>query len=487
MGPEDSHCLWEWALEFKRGAPRGHCPIPGSMNELDKLTLRQWLGQFAVITMICVSVTAPAMTISPAIPYFKVEQLLLPIFFCVYAWLLLAGVAKTIRFNGMFLIGFLYCISNAISIWYGAEILGHSVILRDFYELPKVWLPVVFFTLAYEAELSEQSLRRLIAFFSIAILPVCFYAWGQFAGLGFTYKLNSYYSSGGHIDSALEYAHRAYSTMGNANVLGQLMTWCVALFVLAALFRVGNRYRNLLIALACLVTLVMTGSRFGLLTLIAGFTLIFGVVSFARRWSLVQVGLLLLLVPASILIYQTVATSNRQTLARYQSLKNPLQIDSLRERLDSLWQQEWEDFTKSPIVGHGPAKTIYTTGFADSEYLGVLREKGLIGLLIFLGYYLYPLYLIRRGQRAARFYSASIVDQAPATLVAIHFAMIIGVLALIMDVGMSTFYSPFLQGFLWLWFGLGARAAESLTIPVRRLEVSFAKKDSLTPQTAGSN
>jgi O-antigen ligase len=452
------------------------------MKDADKLMFRQRLAQFAVILMMCLSVTAPAITLTPALPYFKVEQLMLPVVFCIYAWLLMAGIANTIHSNGMFPIGFLYCISNAISIWYGANILGHSVILRDFYELPKVLLPVAFFTLAYEAELSERSLRRLLVFFSMAILPVCFYAWCQFAGLSFTYKLNSYYSSGGHIDTALEYAHRAYSTMGNPNVLGQLMTWCVILFVLAALFRVGNRHANLVISLACLITLVMTGSRYGLLNVSIGLVFVFGIVSLTRQRRLAQVSLLFLLLPVFFWIYQTVATSNRETLARYQSLQNPLQIDSLRQRLDSVWQEEWGDFLQSPIFGHGPAKTIYSTGFADSEYLGVLREKGLIGLFLFLGYYLYPLYLIRRGQRALRLWPSSMANETPATLMAVHFTMIMGVLALIMNLGMSTFYSPFLQGFLWLWLGIGARAAKFASVRVPRRAVSLTRRAPLLPQ-----
>lgn len=188
--------------------------------------------------------------------------------------------------------------------------------------------------------------------------------------------------------------------------------------------------------------------------------------------------------PFFIGIYQTVATSNRQTLARYQTLQNPLQIDSLRQRLDSVWQEEWGDFTKSPIVGHGPAKTIYNTGFADSEYLGVLREKGLIGLFLFLSYYVYPLYSIRKGQRAARLCGDSMAIESPATLMTVHFTMIMGVLALIMDFGMSTFYSPFLQGFLWLWLGLGARAAKFASVRVPRQVISLTQRAPFQPQKA---
>jgi O-Antigen ligase len=432
------------------------------MNSGDKLQVRGTAAQLSVGLLLCLSITAPAVNLSSSLPYFKVEQLLVPVVALAYLWLLLAGVARTIRSNGMFLIGFLFCLCNAISIWYGGAFLGHTVIVRDYYELPKVLLPVAFFTIAYEAGLTEAALKRLIAIFSVAILAVCSYAWAQFAGLGFTYKLNSYYSGGGHIDQALQYAGRVYATMGNANVLGQLMTWCTLLFVLAALFGVGNRFRNLSVAFACVVTLVMTGSRYGLLTLSIGFVLLIALLSFAGRRQLLQLVILLLLLPTFAWTYQTVANTNRQTLQRYLTLRNPLQIDSLRQRLDDVWRQEWKDFSESPVFGHGPAKSFYTAGFSDSEYLGVLREKGLLGLFVFLGYYFYPLFLLGAGERIALHRDSAIAVHTPANLAVLHAALLMGVLALVMNIGMATFYSPFLQGFLWLWLGLGARSAMSI-------------------------
>jgi O-antigen ligase len=103
--------------------------------------------------------------------------------------------------------------------------------------------------------------------------------------------------------------------------------------------------------------------------------------------------------PTFVWTYQTVATSNRRTLERYETLKNPLQADSLRKRLDDLWLEAWSDFKTSPVVGHGPGKAffIWHERFIDSEYLNVLREKGIVGFVVFLAYYLYPLYLIRKG------------------------------------------------------------------------------------------
>lgn len=435
------------------------------MKSADQDRLRQWLAQAAVVVMVCVSVVAPPIVISSGVPFFKLEQLLIPVVVAGYVWLALAGIARTVRFNGMFLVGLAFVICNFISIVYGAAMLGHPVDYRDYLELPKVLLPVAFFTIAYESELSETGLRRLLICFSVAALLVCFYAWSQFFGLSFTYKLNPYYSSGGQIDLALQYARRVYATAGNANVLGELTTWFVVLFMLAAILRAGSRVYFALLVLACAVTLVMTGSRYGLLTLALGTLL---VLAFTARRSLPKLAFALLLVPLLGWTYLTVAQSNTRTLQRYQTLSDPLRIDSLRQRLDELWPPIWADFIRSPVVGHGPGKGFLLAGggvggYFDSEYLGTLTKLGIVGLLVYFGYYLYPFYLMRRGQQTIGLLPASSLAHFPASITVLQASFIMGVLALVMNLGMSTFYSPFLQGFLWLWLGLGARCAATIS------------------------
>ena len=442
------------------------------MNTYDQATVRSWLSQACIISLVCISVTAPAIVISQTVPYFKVEALLIPVILAIYVWVLLIGIASPIRPNGLFIIGFLFFACNAFSLWYGARILGHPVLLRDLYELPKVWLPVAFFTIAYELALSESSIRRLFSFFSISILLVCVYACSQFLGLGFTFKLNPYYSMGGHIDVALEYERRVYATVGNPNVLGELMTFCVVLFILAALFRVGSLLRNILVAASCLITLAMTGSRYGLLNITFAFLLIFLIAATASRRRLARVAAFLVLLPAFGWVLVAVAASNPQTLERYQTLKEPLRIDSLRERVEGGWLQGWSDFKSSPFFGHGPGKAFLFPHdrVLDSEYLSVLREKGSIGFFVYLGYYLYPIYLTWRGRQAIRV-SNLLTERAPAHVVCVNAALAMGTLALVMNIGMSTFYTPFLQGFLWLWLGIGAGCAARLceAVPLRNV------------------
>lgn len=415
------------------------------------------------IALVCLSVLAPPISISPALPYFKAEQLLLPVIFVIYGWFFLAGFARPIRLNGMFLIGAIYTICIILSSSYGVVFLHQGVILSDFYEIPKLWLPVFFFTVAYEADLSEASLRQLLNFFAAALLLVCFYAWAQWFGSGVSDRLNVYYSAGQHVESALQYARRAYSTMGNPNVLGQLMTWSIAAFTIAAVFRVGPNFRNFFVAFACLVALGMTGSRYALINTAIASVLIF-VMLWAtpgpRRKGRLVFAIGLVLVFGCILA--AVATSNRLTLNRFETLGNPLQIDSLQERLDSVWRDAGDFFLTSPLLGRGPAKTIFGSVVTDSEYLEVLKQFGVIGFLPYLAYFLFPLYLLWNGLKAGKRLPAEFEKLWSATFLVLRLAFVMVVTALVMNIGMSTFYNLILQSVLWIWLGLGARAARSI-------------------------
>lgn len=425
--------------------------------------LRDGLSQVTVISLIVLSIASPpALMWDPNSFYLKWEVALLPLVFLVYGWLLLAGMVRKIQFNGMFVVGVLYSVSVAFSIWYGSSLLGQSVIFRDFYEFPKLWLPVVFFTLAYEARLSEVALRRLIAFFAAALLLVCLYAWGQWAGLGFADWLDSIYVAPEHTQKALDYARRVYSTLGNPNLLGMLMTWSIAAFLLAAMLRVGSQIRNMVMIAACLATLAMTGSRYGLLTTAFAVLLVVAGSSASGRprWSRLVVPLVLLPLFASLIL--VVSSSNERTLERFRTLQAPTETDSFRGRVDTVWIDAADSFSQSPIFGRGPAKTIFEGIVTDSEYLDVLKKFGIVGFVSYLAYFLFPLYLVWRGMRAARETPASLEERIPATFLVLRLGFVMILTSLVMNIGMGTIYNPILQGFLFLWMGVAAGAAKSI-------------------------
>jgi O-antigen ligase len=346
-----------------------------------------------------------------------------------------------------------------LSMLYGTQVLGHPLLARDFYELPKTVIPVIFFTLAYEADLSEASLQTLLASLFPATLLICFYAYGQWFDLGFTHFLQPYYSGGFHDDGALAHYRRVYSTLSNPNHLGMLMTWVITAFSLGALFRMQSRFWNVLLLFASLATLAMTGSRFGLLTGAFALLLLFFLPapterSKRRRNVILFAGLPLLL--ASFLF---VVMSNRATLDRVQMLETPLQEGSLRLRLDGLWIDAVDKFIQSPLFGHGPAKAIYSDIWTDSEYLVILKQYGILGLLPFLCYFLIPLWLVWKGLRRVRSAGPSLEREWSGTYWALCVSFIMIVTVVVMNIGMDAYYNYSLLPYLWMWMGIGASCA----------------------------
>lgn len=422
---------------------------------VDPQRLSHSLIQAAIEFMLVASVLAPVITISDALPWFRVEQLALVPIAIVYLWFLLAGFAKPVRFNGLFVIAFLYCGCILLSLFYGRFVLGHEFLVRDLYELPKALLPLVFFTIGAEARLSEIWIRRILFLLALAIVLVCLYAWAQWMGLDISYRLSAVYSGGAHDDGALAHYRRVYSTMGNPNILGQLMTWSISMFTLAALFRVGSRLFNFFMVAICLVTLAMTGSRYGILTAALAFLLIFLFSASVKHRRRTLLSFLAVLLPVFAGIVFVVAQSNRATLDRLQSLGDPVHTDSMEGRLDMLWPDAKKEIVESPFLGHGPAKVIFTGIITDSEYLDVLKQFGIIGFCVYLVYFIYPLRILWKGLQWKKRFDPYFDDRFPASFLALQLALLMLITSLVMNVGMSTFYSAPLQGFLWLWIGIG--------------------------------
>jgi O-antigen ligase len=420
------------------------------------------LAHAAVSFLLFVSVTAPVVTVSSNLPWFRVEQLALVPIGIIYLWLLMAGLAGLVRFNGLFWIAAVYCGFIFLSLFAGTFVLGHAFTYRDFYEIPKALFPVVFFVIGLEAALSERAIGRILRIFAAAIVPVCLYAWAQWMDLGISRALGHLYSGGAHDEGALAHYRRVFSTTGNPNILGQLMTWAIAAFTLALLLRVGNRIANLFLVLACLVTLAMTGSRYGLIDTGLVLILIVGLSFSVKHRRRTLLALLIVLLPVFIWITIAVARTNQATLDRFQTLSNPLQADSLRGRLDDLWPDANKEFFSSPLLGHGPAKTIFSDIVTDSEYLDVLKEFGILGFLVYLGYFIYPLRYLWRGLKYTSRLGAAFDLRLPATVWALHFSFVVLITGLVMNIGMSTFYSAPLQGFFWLWIGIGVSAARKI-------------------------
>jgi O-antigen ligase len=439
---------------------------------LPRTNMAKALGEAGLIFILCVSILAPGLTLSASLPQIRTETLMIVFYAVAYAALHLLGLTRPLRFHAFYLFAALFSLSVFFSLTYGTAILHHPLAFRDYFEIPKCWLPVFFFSIAYEAELSEQGLNCALNWFAVAVALVCLFGWAQFLGLGIAARLNPLYSDLGHNYGALLRYGRIFSTMGNPNSLGELMSFSMSIYVLAFLFGVGSQARNLCMSAMCVVTVALTSSRYGLLTCGGGLliALLFGSTSRRRGWKLIS---LLFLVGVLVPIFAEVQHNSYWASYRFEQLRNPLQVDSLRGRLDFLWLDAADYILSSPWVGHGPMKTVFQTEFTDSEYLDVLKYYGGIGILCYLAYYLWPLLEMLRGLRAARHLSHELDERLRANLLVLRAGFAIFCLALLMNIGEFTFYNLQLMGFLWLWAGLAVRASHFVAEAKAQENIAF--------------
>jgi O-antigen ligase len=275
--------------------------------------------------------------------------------------------------------------------------------------------------------------------------------------------LQPFYSGGAHDEGSLEHYRRVYSTLSNPNTLGILMTWVIAAFTMAALFRVGRRFWILIALLASLITLAMTGSRYGLIDTVFALVLILFLPAPTDNSRRKRRRTLLISVPLVLSVIFVVAATNRATIERFEMLQSPLGEKSLRTRLDSLWLDAAGQFLQSPVFGHGPARVIFTNIYTDNEYLQILKQFGVVGLLPYLCLYLVPLAMLWKGIKNVSRAGPQLEQEWRATYWGLCFGFLVIVTALFMNIGMGTYYDTSLVAFTWMWMGIGASCAKRIS------------------------
>jgi hypothetical protein len=98
----------------------------------------------------------------------------------------------------------------------------------------------------------------------------------------------------------------------------------------------------------------------------------------------------------------------------------------------------------------------------DSEYLDVLKQFGIIGFLPYFAYFIIPLVVLWKGLRAMWRAGPSLEERIPLTFATLRLCLVMVVTAILMNIGSTIFYDVPLQGFFFLWMGIGTRCATSI-------------------------
>jgi len=417
-------------------------------------------AQLIVFTFLAAILLSPPLLLSSDLPYFRLEQLLLPVVGYLYLLRIMFRRVPRPRFYYLYIWGVLFSICVFASLLYGEAFLHNEVVGSDYYEILKIWLAVGLFTIGYEARLGEAALRHFITVLGWCSFAVCLFAVGQSVGSRRVETLTLYYATAEHNIRGLIAHGAVYSTFGNPNVLGQFLSAAQVCFTLAFLARVGRRLWTGPLALFVVLCMILTGSRYALLVLVLGLLLLMlGAVTDTRHLLKTASAIILI----GIFVWTLLGTSTGPSIhsQRYQELRNPLEVRSLRSRLDIIWGEGWDEFRSSPILGLGPAKHILTgTTTIDSEYLDILRRYGVLGFTAYISIFVWIFLKLKRGLKFTRGLKPSPDSPLGASSVMVQAGFILLCMALLENVGMSTFTNFQIGAFFLLFMGVAVRSAK---------------------------
>jgi len=338
-------------------------------------------------------ILAPLLLVAIIFPYIRLPagipdvRLELIIVLAVWGLLLLGHLAtgQPIRlrrcpaYKWFVLFGF----SIAVSMVYASFLRGQPLIGRDFWELAKVLLYFLIFTLVASLSISSTSLRRYYKFALITLGLSAFLGFLQYIDFAGVNQVVSPYYAPTQMRGLLVQG-RIMGTTPNPNEFGALMVLAASLALSGVLFLQGRGPRMLCWGTLPIfgLALVLTLSRSALVALfLAAATVLF---LFLRQKSLRRrlrrvVVLVLFGSIVGAFIFQLMP---EKAVFRFGQLGAFTEASSWQARVEN-WKTHFAIWTESPWLGWGPGKATMGT-IVDNEWLLLLRRYGVVGLAVFL-------------------------------------------------------------------------------------------------------
>jgi len=204
---------------------------------------------------------------------------------------------------------------------------------------------------------------------------------------------------------------RIAGMMGNPNGLALVSNLGAAIFLVLLLLQPAGRYRLLYVLglVVCVVSIVLTGSRGGLLTLLVTFT--FQLIKRRRAFIPYLVGLVVL-----VAIFVAIPEKYKERQSEWFGYLLSGEAKAATEGSRGfIYRSAWDMFKRSPIIGIGPRTfaIIYQSEYSfmarggsaskamvvHSGFLEVLVENGLVGFIVFSGLIVTTFVLYRRNRQ----------------------------------------------------------------------------------------
>jgi len=340
-----------------------------------------------VVPLMIASVILPPIRMPSQMPAVRLELILV-----LVAWLLLLlgslSTGRRIKFKWgpVYKWFFVFGITIFASIAYVALVKGYYPVGPDFWEFGKLLEYFLIFALITNLEISLRDLKKyyliLLMVFSISAIFGFAQYWNVF---DIDHSAIVFYYAPTQTSGLLSWGHRIVGTTGNPNEFAALMVLAASLALAGALWLKGKSVRlfSWLGFVVFSFSVMLTLSRSGLLGLIvaSAFILFFKYPVYFRFKGALH--LVFRIIPILlIIVFILIQLSPSTFFFRIEDALHPTTATSLQGRLVN-WGINLEIWKQSPLFGWGPGKATMTT-IVDNEWILLLRRYGIIGLSIFL-------------------------------------------------------------------------------------------------------
>lgn len=335
-----------------------------------------YLGAFLIFASLCL----PVVTLKESLPSIHVLDICLP-FVLYYSWKNRAN-----RLHGKYqIIPFLF----AAYVMFTILIQKHPTSTSDYFEVYK-WIKFgivcMFFTLIDLSKVERFIPWILACLIGMNILHfIEFPYWNQ--------VLEKYYNGGMHLhffgkdSEGAPAVKRLVGTMGNPNI-NAILFGLISIYY----FPVQLEKRRVILYFTCLLFVFLCQSRTALLVL--GASYLYLAVFHAKIWTIQQWLKMFLGIVIVFFIAWMLATSFFQYTSYNNSLLDgsAFRSGSARGRFET-WKLLGGMIIQHPILGYGPFKNYFYTNriFSENEYILMMWRYGVIGLLLYVSIFLYPL------------------------------------------------------------------------------------------------
>lgn len=344
--------------------------------------------QRIITPLLVASILLPPIRLPKGIPSIRVELIII-----LVAWaLLLLGhfaIGRPIKFHQDLVYKWfiLFGLAILLSIVYSTILKGYSIIARDFWEFGKLLEYFLIFALVANLDISPNEMKHYYKIALVVFLCSAFLGIAQYLNLGNINETISPYYAPTQMRGLL-FNKRITGTTGNPNEFGALMVFASSLAFSGIFFFKKKTMR--LFSWICfavfVLSIVLTLSRSAIIALIIAICFItllkYPFISGTKR----GIKRLAIVIPIMIIILLIIINiAPDKFFLRFNQLENISRDTSWQARIVN-WKVNYALWELSPLFGWGPGKMTMTT-IVDNEWLLLLRRYGLVGVIIFISWF----------------------------------------------------------------------------------------------------